>query len=204
MKESDFMKSNSVQVKGERKQNPWIDSQALSDLNLEKSTAQVVQSLPPSLAQDAILKSLLQPNFGQVKLEGLSNVIPIDVNYGGVDTQTADYAIQGVHKDQKVKYDPNKGVVTSSWSNFVLPKDDQSKLAPDEGIVIKHLTSTIFNPAMLAKGKVIQGGINVDSISVTSPNLMQNNWTNVLLYTPKEQVINLNVDPNQSAHPSSK
>lgn len=91
--DDDLLRSVASEGKREKRQNPWsernrIDSETLDGVNLEKSTIQVVQSLPSYLMNDEILKNLLRPNFNQVKIEEYPNVIPLEVNYGGVINKT--------------------------------------------------------------------------------------------------------------------
>lgn len=68
--------------------------------------------------------------------------------------------------------------------------------AQKEGVVIRHLTSTVVNSNTIQKmahGENVRG-LSVESITVSKSNLLQNNWSNVLLYTPKEQVFKVNLN----------
>lgn len=194
-----------VQAKGDPRSNPWVDNESTesADICLKQTTAQVVQNLPPVLAQDTLLKALLQPSLKQVQLGDYSNVVPLEVNYGGSKTTEESTTINGnivskrAHKDKMVEYDKTKGFVTTSWANFMLDsKGKQAALTTSaEGLFIKHVTSTVINPNSMFKQNNNQQlpAVNVDSSSLTSGNLLSNSWTNVLLYTPKEQIFKINV-----------
>ena len=196
-----------VQEKGKKRSNPWQDSRELNsnDATVKQSSAQVVQNLPPCLANDLILKAILQPPSQQVKFGDLPNVIPLEVNYGGTQENpksSSNIVQQKAHKDKVVEYDKTKGFVTTSWANFLLEKGkDSSKpnslTTNQDGIFIKHVTSAVINPNDLFKnqqgqsqGK--QSSVHVTSSSFSSANLLSNTWSNVLLYTPDEQTYELN------------
>ena len=195
-----------LNAKGPSKSNPWSEDQILAgmDANLQHSSAQAVQSLPGVLADDEILAAILKPHLnGPIQLGQLENVTPLKVSYGGTSTEQpsgggGNLVKQKVHKNQQVEYDRSKGFVSTSWANFLMDPD-KAKESPlttqKEGLFIRHVTSTVLNPS----GKAGKGGggggappsVNIDSVSYTSGSLMSNTWTNVLMYTPKEQVFKM-------------
>ncbi|KAI2796822.1 hypothetical protein RDWZM_007134 [Blomia tropicalis] len=199
-----------VRAKGQAKtSNPWKvenDGNGEDTSGLKQSTAQVVQSLPAALANDLILKALLDPTLKQIQTGDFPNVVPLKVTYGGTETGTdqskkstskSNIVKLKAHKDKVIEYDKTKGFVSTSWANFVVDsekqngKEKQIQLTNNkDGIFVKHVTSTVINPHDLFKGKeqppLPKASIKLNSFSYTSPILLSNTWSNVLVYTPKQ------------------
>lgn len=184
------------------KSNPWSETKSIDtqDAYIKRDTKQCVQGLPTVLANDLILQNLLKPTDNPKKPEELGeNVIPLQVNFGGQETRESDgkkLAVKEGPNGKKIQYDPEKGFVMSSWSNFELdPKapDAQSLVTDPKGIFIKHITSTVINPNDLAKG-MLGPEIDIKSFTSTSQCLASNAWSNVLLYKPQEKVFKYDID----------
>lgn len=182
-----------VMAKGEPKQNPWTanDSTDTGKGNLQHQTGQVVQNLPTCLAEDIILQNLLKPSFPEkIDLSKYENVMPLQVNYGGVEMGPSN-GQAGVNTPKgKIEYDKDKGFVSSCWASFQTEgKNDNEAVFTNkkEGVFIKHLATTVLNPSDLSKGVPV-ANLESQSFSFTSPNLASNNWSNMFLYQPMESV----------------
>ncbi|OTF73390.1 hypothetical protein BLA29_005088 [Euroglyphus maynei] len=162
------------------KDNPWSETKSLdtSDAYIKRDTKQCVQGLPTVLANDIILQNLLKPTDGPNKPDELgSNIVPLQVNFGGQETKDVNgkkLAVRDAPDGKKIQYDPDKGFVMSSWSNFELdPQSPDTLVSDPKGIFIKHITSTVINPNDLGKG-LTGAEIDIKSLTATSHSLASN------------------------------
>lgn len=193
-------------------------------VDVNHQSAQAVESLPPILADDIILKELLGNNLSQTDLSQYQNVTPLQVTYNETPLPDVSGMItQNVHNDKQVKYDPKKGVLSSSWASYVFNSKDQNNMQltnQKDGLFIRHLTSTVVNPHSLigadqSKQPLPSTSINVISNSYCSSQLQANNWSNVVMYKPEPKVFKIdlekdtsmmaeliknNIDPNLAKH----
>ncbi|KAH7642367.1 uncharacterized protein LOC124492493 [Dermatophagoides farinae] len=181
------------------KDNPWSDTKSIdtSDAQIKRETKQCVQGLPTVLANDIILQNLLKPTDGPKNQDELGpNIMPLQLNFGGQETKDVDgkkLAIKDAPNGKKVQYDPEKGFVMSSWSNFELEPQSEQLVTDPKGIFIKHITSTVINPNDLGKGST-GAAIDMKSLTATSHCLASNAWSNVLLYKPKEMIFKYDIE----------
>lgn len=176
-----------------------------SKQNESGSVPKIMHNLPQVLAEDEILQNLLKPTT-PAKYEQLSNVLPLKVNFGTSQTKFENgkkYCITEVNKGKKIKYDPSKGFVSTTWSNFEFNSKNDPLTTDKSGIYIKHVTTNVIDPNELSKGKIVSE-IDMKSYKLTSKNLGKNAWTNVYLYKPKDQLFLFDPETKRFASKSIK
>lgn len=167
------------------------------------SGPKIMHNLPQVLAEDEILQNLLKPTT-PAKYEQLPNVLPLKVNFGASKIKFENgkkYCITEVNKEKKVKYDPTKGFVSTTWTNFEYHSKTEPLTTDTSGIYIKHLTTNVIDPNELSKGKKVSE-IDMKSYKLTSKNLGKNAWTNVYLYKPKDQLFQFDPEKKRFASKS--
>lgn len=154
--------------------------------DLEQHMAQIIQNLPQFIADDKTLQQILKPSFDKNVKVNFPNVVPLEVNYGGMDPHpnNPNVMVTKTHTGKEYQFDKQKGFATSCWAK--LSSGKQGGFTDKEGgLFIKHLTSSVITNNEANPGRSMQDN---------PPLYTTNAWTNVMVYTPDERIYKY--DPN--------